>query len=497
MEMKVAKLPMGRRSFTAGDVVMCCEPVVWVLESGAYKTRCAYCLRQSQNLVTCARCNLHRYCSVACQTADLELEHNLECTLLQQATGMETAPTPPDSSAEYSFDVPQELIAKLANKIKLNQMVDVPGMGQKSVKDLLSILPTNPDQAEIERSLLPKISAGESKHSMLIDLPAADVLTYFGILRYNVLSLFDGLFSPNPRIGLALYPHGPHSMTPVCWDINVVVNYQARRTVMHAVEDIPQYTGPSDLRHTTILKVFCLTRAERRAAFEHHHGYPCTCRRCTPEYDAEINPLRCVMKGCSNRIPSDSRAQQACSDCGAINSDRLQKFREFSEQHEKIRTSYPEKRRAAMVLQLCREIDAAGILQPDAHFRYVCGWELPQKYFDENRYEEGWKMIAEMIVCVRKIYPKYAVFRARELNLAGWSAIDALEKRMQNIGPVPMSRSAILEVCELVKNYCGEAKDILAKLFGTQCYGAQKFLATCGHVYMKAFRIQQALYSRK
>ncbi|XP_055352840.1 uncharacterized protein LOC129598809 [Paramacrobiotus metropolitanus] len=117
---------------------------------------------------------------------------------------METAHsphTPSESRAGYSFDVPQELIAKLANKIKLNEMVDVPGMGQKSVKDLLSMLPANPDQAKIERSLLPELSTGESKHSMLTGLPAADVLTYFGVLRYNVRSLFDGIFSPNPRIG--------------------------------------------------------------------------------------------------------------------------------------------------------------------------------------------------------------------------------------------------------------------------------------------------------
>ncbi|XP_055353866.1 histone-lysine N-methyltransferase SMYD3-like [Paramacrobiotus metropolitanus] len=150
------------RSFTAGDVVSCCEPLVWVLDSSAYETRCAYCLQKSQELRTCSGCKLHRYCSVACQSADWKLEHKLECVLLKTATG-------------------RDIIAKLANKIKLNVMMDIPGMGRKSAKDLLSMLPVNPAQSEINRTVTPSHGMEELK---AIGVPVTRTL---GLLRTRPL----------------------------------------------------------------------------------------------------------------------------------------------------------------------------------------------------------------------------------------------------------------------------------------------------------------------
>ncbi|XP_055353860.1 histone-lysine N-methyltransferase SMYD3-like [Paramacrobiotus metropolitanus] len=299
------------RFFTAGDVVLCCEPLVWVLDSSAYETRCAYCLQKSQELRTCSGCKLHRYCSVACQSADWKLEHKLECVLLKTATG-------------------RDIIAKLANKIKLNVMMDIPGMGRKSAKDLLSMLPVNPAQSEINRTVTPSHGMEELK---AIGVPVTELLVYYGLVRYNGVPMHDALCHVTAPFGMALYPQAPlPRMTPVCWDVNVVLNFQGRRLLIHAVEDIPQYTGLEDLRYNDALDPFSQTREERRADFEKRYGYPCACRRCTPEYDAEINPLRCVTPGCMNPIPSDSRAHQPCSECGAINSARLAQFSQFIRQ---------------------------------------------------------------------------------------------------------------------------------------------------------------------
>ncbi|XP_055343166.1 uncharacterized protein LOC129591521 [Paramacrobiotus metropolitanus] len=511
--MMETKEPIDRRSFAAGDLVLRCEPFVWVLESDEYQARCAYCLRQSEELRTCSRCRLHRYCSVTCQSTDWKLEHKLECTLLKTATDS-TNGTEHDiivHSSQYGLEVPQELIAKLANKIKLNTMMDIPGMGRKSARDLLSMLPANPAQSEYEQLMSPAdMLAWESENSMLTGVPAADVLNYYGLLHYNALYIYDTKFcGVSGPIGLAVFPQASlRRMTPVCWDINVLLTFHGRRLFIHAAEDIPQYTGLRDLRYNEHPDPFCQTRAERRAAFEKKFGHPCTCRRCSPECDAEINPLRCVTEGCSNRIPSDIRAHHACFECGAINRDRLTQFHQFMLRYETITASSEMESYSAMVLQVCMDMDAAGILQPDAHFRYVCGRELPNKYYVECRLEEGLKTIVELVgcvtACVRKIYPEYSLIRARLLMSAGLSVVDALPKPMLNIGVDRMSSLDIQKhdvaaatVWALNMDFCSEARGILIKLFGKQSKEVQDGDADCKQAVTKLLCIQQMLRLRK
>ncbi|XP_055349242.1 uncharacterized protein LOC129596093 [Paramacrobiotus metropolitanus] len=488
------------RSFKAGDVVLCCEPLVWALERSAYETRCAYCLLENQELRTCSGCKLHRYCSVACQAADWKLEHNLECAVLKTAPVGNTKMAR-DSSMPYKLDVPREFVAKLVNKIKLNPMMDIPEVGRKSFSDLLLKLPTNPAQSEIERQLLPGVSAWDPE-SILTGVPAEVFVACYATLRYSALNMYDVL---GTACGVAVYPQAPpRRMTRVCWDINVELNRQGRRLVIHAAEDIPQYTGLRDLRYSDLQEPFCRTRAERRAVFQERYGYLCTCRRCTPEYDAEINRLRCVTVGCMNQIPSDSRALQACSECGALNGDRLQQFRRFIQQFETNTTRYSLELQDVLAMQLCQEMDAAGILQPDAHFRYVCGWELPKKYFADNRFEDGWKMTKELVDCVRKIYPKYAVFRARLLLSAGLTAVDALHHQMLISGMDHTSRPAdrkleasANEVVAVNMDYCSEARSIFVKIFGEQSKVVQKCDADCKQADRKLLHIQQILRTTK
>ncbi|XP_055349286.1 uncharacterized protein LOC129596120 [Paramacrobiotus metropolitanus] len=200
MEMKESLQASASRSFKAGDRVMCCEPVVWALESSYYKTRCAYCLRESRELRTCSGCKFHRYCSVVCQSADWKLEHKLECALLKTEIGgnMETACRPPDPARVLSI--------KLANKIKLNTMTEIPGAGRKSVKVLLLMLPVSPEQSELERLMTSELSAGKPPNSMPIGVPVKEFLTYYGILLHNAMRIFDALYWPRVPIGLALYP---------------------------------------------------------------------------------------------------------------------------------------------------------------------------------------------------------------------------------------------------------------------------------------------------
>ncbi|XP_055328532.1 N-lysine methyltransferase SMYD2-B-like [Paramacrobiotus metropolitanus] len=467
----------GSHSYSVGDLIMCCDPLVWVLESGAYKTRCAYCFQKSRKLSRCSGCQLHRYCNSACQTADWKIEHKEECGLLKKfGTGacLPSEHGPLGETASGNYAVPTDMIAKLANKIKLKTMMNILGMGQKSAKDLLLMLPANPSQSRVEEELQPTVSAMESRNSLILGLTPAEFLAYYGILRYNLLPIYDMLATP---IGLAVYPQAPPGrMTPVCWDINVVLHYRGRRLVMHAVQDIPNYTGLGDLRFNDTRQPFNVPRAERRARFEQRYDYPCTCRRCTEEYEAEINSLRCVTEGCTERIPSDSRAQRACSECGAINSDRLTQFHRFLQQQESI-ARCPQELHSGMLMALCKEMDAAGILQPDAHIRLVCGVEVPEKYYEENRLEEGWQMVQDLIVCAR---------------------VTALHKRvLEGVNQLSKPEREKLEtlawqVCHFALEYCEEGMDILTLLFGKKSKEAQRCCAVLEDVVVKILPIKLA-----
>ncbi|XP_055344315.1 uncharacterized protein LOC129592329 [Paramacrobiotus metropolitanus] len=298
------------------------------------------------------------------------------------------------------------------------------------------------------------------------------MVTFSANIAYNAMPIEDTL-NGVARIGTAVYPlASPRLMTPVCWDTNVVLTFRGRRLTIHAVEDISNYTGQKDLRYNIMPEPFYMTRAERRAEFEKLHGYPCTCRKCSPQYDADINPLKCVNMGCPNRIPSDDRALQPCSECGALNKERLVRFRRFLQQHENVKIRFRKELHVPMMMDLCKEMDAVDILQPDAHIRYVCGWGLPRTLYDDNRFEEGWKMMQEFIVCARNIYPKYEVSRAIVLSLAGMSAAIALKKLVvQRAGQVPAAEKEQLQAmldtaCPVILNYSHESADIFVTLYG-------------------------------
>ncbi|XP_055328557.1 N-lysine methyltransferase SMYD2-B-like [Paramacrobiotus metropolitanus] len=241
----------GTRSFVPGDIIIACDPLVWALERSAYITRCAYCLDDSPELRKCSGCQLHRYCNAVCQAADWKVEHKLECSVLKNSsnnasrTYQELASILPAAAAESS-SLPMiiDMIAKLDNKVRRNTMMDITGFGRKSAKDLLFMLPTDPSNSAAERMRLPVMLA--STQLTILGLPVSDFLTYYAILQHNFVPVCDVLAN-GECVGLAVYPQvSRRQMTPVCWDINVVLNCRGRQLVVHAVENIPNYTGLQD-----------------------------------------------------------------------------------------------------------------------------------------------------------------------------------------------------------------------------------------------------------
>ncbi|XP_055349296.1 uncharacterized protein LOC129596131 [Paramacrobiotus metropolitanus] len=379
----------------------------------------------------------------------------------------------------YSFTPPLELVIKMANKVRLNTMVNLPGKGVRPARELVEMLPQHPayqDKKSMQKRMgLPDVEP-------LSGVAVLDILTYHAIVACNTETIYNTVSGTAP-IGFAVYPVKPQRlMTAVCWDVNVVINFRGRCMVIHATEDIPVYNGMKDLRFSNLRQQFFSTRDERRGNFEKSTGgHPCTCRKCTEKYDAEINMLKCVTAGCSSRIPSDRRAMEACTDCGAVNGERLKEFRRYMQRFASIKASYPAQPKItkAQGMLLCEEMDAAGILQPDAHFRFVCGWELPRKYFLEDRFEDGWKMTQEVVACMRSIYPKYETYGAVLLTLATMHAAEALEKHVvDRVKKLPKPAKKQLEklsseAFRVLIEYCQAALHIMTVVYGEESEEAE------------------------
>ncbi|XP_055344236.1 uncharacterized protein LOC129592269 [Paramacrobiotus metropolitanus] len=509
MDLKEVVPTSGSRCLLAGELLMSCDPMVWILERSAYKTHCAYCWQESMDLRTCS----------GCQVADWKGEHKLECALLKENDSVDLDHLLDELKAEPAGSRPSDtdlesrrgripvlslvlgLTTKLTNKIKKNTMIDIPGMGSKSVKDLVLMMSENPLQPNMDRLMRKNLSTGA------VDIGTMGYMNYCGLITYNGVAIYDYdalTLRPCARIGLALYPQAPLGrMTPVCWDINVVLNRRGRQLLIHAVEDIPHFTGLRDLRYNHLEESFRMTRAERQAKLEKLRRHRCSCSKCTEAYDADINPLKCVTVGCINGIPSDSRALEACSECGAVNGERLAQFRRYMDQYDTISSRCPEEYHLAMIMHLYKEMDAAGILQPNAHFRYVCGWEVAQGFYDNNRFEDGWKMMQGFAACARKVCPKYADFRAALLISVSQFTAEALEKHVLNgsckvSGPLkPVLETLAAEVYTQILDYTCEAKNVFAMLFDKQSKEFQMSDSALKQVASSVCRIEQAFRDRK
>ncbi|XP_055350641.1 uncharacterized protein LOC129597199 [Paramacrobiotus metropolitanus] len=195
-------------------------------------------------------------------------------------------------------------------------------------------------------------------------------------------------------------------MTPVCWDTNITMDFIGRELIVHATRDIQIRTpGLCDLRHNELLndfELYHLTRTERRKTFQDIYGYPCECRMCTEDYEAEINPLKCGTVGCTERLPSDDRTLSACPHCGAINADRLAQYRRFmADYHNTILYITDKQDKNDKKTELFLEMEDAGILHSDAHIRFVCQPYRGCQKWPGGDEEKLHILLQELIVCVR------------------------------------------------------------------------------------------------
>ncbi|XP_055352550.1 uncharacterized protein LOC129598595 [Paramacrobiotus metropolitanus] len=465
----VAEQDVVGRSFSAGDVILTCEPWVWAFDRAAYKDYCANCFLEKEGLQTCSRCQLHRYCSKACQVSDWKREHKLECAILREVGGRMAIKRLKDQPAgpfQFCFSATDDLVAKIANKIRLNLTMDLGHRGTLSAADIFALLPLNP-------------SAGggvESTDESATTL-SSDLLTYHYTGGYNAVPIYDFRDDRQYPFAVAIYPQAPiRAMTPVCWDVNVTLNFRGRRLIIVATQDIPNYTGLHDLRHNRMMRdAFSRPLLERRDVFKALHGRLCTCRKCTKEFDAAINPLKCVTPECQEPIPSDRRALAPCPQCGAVNGVQLVKLRRFTDQCDTLwRSGLDEIFRMFEIEKNFKEVKAETFLHPDAHIRYVYSLNRYQDYFDEGRYEEGWKMVQEMVNCLRTIHPKYEVAFAVKAASIGIAVLTVIKEKVLNTPPKQRKRlrSVATAIYPVARSYCKEAEDLHNHVFGPDSAGA-------------------------
>ncbi|XP_055332463.1 uncharacterized protein LOC129584338 [Paramacrobiotus metropolitanus] len=488
---------VSSRSFCAGDVIMLCEPWVWGFDHKAYAQHCAHCFQEKEGLATCSGCHLHRYCSKACQASDWKREHKLECAMLKKLGGTMEMLGLSTGSNEFSGSQPFDLVAKIACKIKRNATMNLGDLGTVSAVDILRMFPTDAAALHRQESASHPISKVES----FLSLSPSEFSEYYHIAGYNALAMFDILGTHHP-FAHALYPQAPfRAMTPACWDVNVVLNFVGRRLVIHATQDIPNYTGLHDLRHNKLTRdAFLLPRMERRHVFQVLYGRPCNCRKCTKEYDAEINPLKCVTPECRQPIPSDSRALAPCPQCGAGNSDQLVKFMRFMEECQAVwQSGLCETDQLKENLKIHINMNAGTFLHPDAHIRYVYGFNRYKKYFEEGRFDDGWKIAQEMITCLKKVYSVYDITFAPLLATTAIHSMEALHKEI--LKTVPFAKPAEQErlksvaaaACPIARSYCQDAEDIYTRVLGPDSAGAEVGRKLSAVVQQSICNIERAL----
>ncbi|XP_055350627.1 uncharacterized protein LOC129597185 [Paramacrobiotus metropolitanus] len=513
--------PSPGRAIAAGDLVQSADPWLWAFNDTAYKKRCAHCFQERGHLHECPGCRVHRYCSTACQEADWKKEHEVECALIK---GIESNMDKLQSmwalfglsrlSEHDRMPATFVLLAKLAHKVKENAVSDIPDLGQLPAKDIVNLFRYRPILDPED----PVVNFTNMQLSALGDLlgtPGSRLADYSQMIHYDAFPIRQ----PSGTLaGVAMYPTLRYrAMTPVCLDVNVTMGMHGRRLMVFATEDIPNYTGLRDLRcNVTSHRPYAESRESRRNGFEYYNlDEACTCQKCTREFEAEMNPLQCVTPGCIARIPSDARAVKPCPQCGANNSGQLLRFHRLEKKLDNARKDEPKtkpvlgaitglivKRRGEIIWKqdfghekeekpdagCFKEVENAGILQSDAHLRYVYGWDVKNWFADLKHFEDDWKLMQEMVACVRKFHPRYELTRAARLMMAANYGSAALAKVKLEATSLSSEldrirlESAVASALPIVVDYAKEARDIFAKLYGedsSEVKNMDHMLASC------------------
>ncbi|XP_055352939.1 uncharacterized protein LOC129598879 [Paramacrobiotus metropolitanus] len=497
------RLETAGQTVAAGDVIMERDPWVWAFHWDGYQEYCAGCfyavsLRTSQSLL-CPGCQVHRYCSVKCQDTDWKTEHKHECTLMKRLKDYrlqlerqreQHSASQPQGDKTFLFSMFTVMNLKIQNKIQKSVSDRVPGLdGTRSAKEILQLFDRElsakeaPKSTELMQSEVFKglISAMYPKAA---DRPAANdsIDIQLRILQhaYPLRDYLSGDRTPQP-IGAGLFVGVKKSdTTPPCLDYNALPTFQGKTLRLVAMDDIVGFRELNDTRWCNPMALdYILPLKQRREYFLRIHGSPCHCRKCTPGYEAEINPLKCVTKDCQERIPSDERALLPCAQCGAVNDSRLRALRSFMEKYEDVfqmclTAEFTSDNRLNEVLQfrklgVLQEMDAGELLHPEAHLRFICAWAVTDVYDKQKQFAENWALYQDCMRCTRIIFPKYHLTRAHFLAFAGGFAITYADSVTKDPRRKPGRNARIVEIIGVGIEYLTEASDIYTKLFGTVC----------------------------
>ncbi|XP_055333939.1 uncharacterized protein LOC129585324 [Paramacrobiotus metropolitanus] len=277
--------------------------------------------------------------------------------------------------------------------------------------------------------------------------------------------------------------------------------FKGKHLRMIALQDIPYYTGLHDIR-TCDQSRFALKwpLQQRQEMFVKDYSLVCDCRKCTPAYEAEINPMKCITPGCPERIPSDERAALACPHCGAINEASLLKYKKFRKKHGKVfnamarpfPSGYESDGMELMRERLCflDDLDHADILHADSHLRFIIGWDVARWCEDTRRFERAAQLYRDMVPCLRIIYPKYHPHLAKYLHQAGRFAKGWYQFSDDKYFAVPVIKPAMLEAV----HWLAESYKIYAQLLGEECDVACEIMdeiEKTGDMYHQLLRTEQ------
>ncbi|XP_055333949.1 uncharacterized protein LOC129585332 [Paramacrobiotus metropolitanus] len=497
---------MSGKPVAAGQIIAFSEVWVWSFEWHQHQTRCAFCFRNSTSLRSCQGCQLYRYCNAECQRADWKKEHKCECDLLKRVRDyrQETEIHPEvhrmarmmrlasgiQGDTSQTFATSSIILLKILNRMHINRKETISGRDKKLLTgEILEMFPKASTVVAARKldfarekmfqgllkAALPDLMEFLAGEPVRPEFFLAETLTTIALHQH---AMTDYLGGRPVFFGMGLYPRFPNGLLrEACSDQNAVKLCRGRTLLLYASDDIPSYTGLHDVLLRDLREFpFRWPVKQRRAMYaDKFDGEECTCRKCTKEYEATINPLKCATKGCRERIPSNDRALEPCAQCGAINEANLRKLQTFLNKHEEEFAEYCamwQKNDCEAIMPkkflLWKELEKADILQPEAHLRFVLGWDVARGCDETGRHQEAWELFRPMITCLRDIAPRYNIYRAQFLREAStcvlnWGMKFVAMSKAQKTRLVPLLSDALPLAIDCMKEtldtyltLCGE-----------------------------------------
>lgn len=161
--------------------------------------------------------------------------------------------------------------------------------------------------------------------------------------------------------------------------------------VVKATKDL---TLSSELRSPGLVQdLQPLPRTLRQRYYLAIYGRECDCQKCSDEYEAEINPMKCVTSGCNEVIPTDQRALQPCRKCGVKNDEErllqarktyeefVRRYMETCDLNAQVSKSHKALARREAPPGLRPQLDTNELVHPENFLRYCCLYVLGITYY--------------------------------------------------------------------------------------------------------------------